>query len=526
MKKFLALFAAFVFISLASSAYAAANPFADVPAGHWAYDAVAQLAADGLISGYPDGTFKGPRQATRYEVAAMTARAVARADELHAGKKDLELLKKLVLEFKDELDALGVKVNKLDKRVGTLEQNMGGWKINGTLIFDASFSDKGWYNYSGGRNEFTKNVAALSFMKFIDQNTFFMGNMRMGFDSGQEGRGDISNIQWNIWFVNTKLPYDIDLRVGRWYEDFELWNNLYWAGHEKNSLFGCYRMDGFRLHKSWGQFEATAAAARNTRYDANLLTILGGSYIPQDTAIGEYMHYLLNLQWQPNERFKLGGLAYWWNADGGRAEQYDLGYDIYGIYADVALTQNINLKGVHYWQKLNNGFTQLPAYTFGKMKGVDTTSPTAWKAILDINQKLLKFTSLWVEYTQISNSFTNSNQQHVMDWSEYSYTPAITDNMPYGWDGTTKLWMVGADQRWNAKWLTFEKYSHADYGKDWVDDANNFTVGVTYQYTPAMAFSLIYDYIDYGDGAADPLSTRSYRSGSDHIIKFRTAVHF
>ncbi len=54
-------------VGAASTTFAAANPFSDVPAGHWAYDAVSQLAADGVIEGYGDGTYRGDRTITRYE---------------------------------------------------------------------------------------------------------------------------------------------------------------------------------------------------------------------------------------------------------------------------------------------------------------------------------------------------------------------------------------------------------------------------------------------------------------------------
>jgi hypothetical protein len=43
------------------------QPFSDTPANHWAYGAIAELAAKGLIDGYPDGTFKDDRAMTRYE---------------------------------------------------------------------------------------------------------------------------------------------------------------------------------------------------------------------------------------------------------------------------------------------------------------------------------------------------------------------------------------------------------------------------------------------------------------------------
>ena len=63
MKKFLTAAAAAAAIMTANTvSYAAANPFEDVPADHWAYDAVAQLAADGVIEGYGDGTYRGDQE--------------------------------------------------------------------------------------------------------------------------------------------------------------------------------------------------------------------------------------------------------------------------------------------------------------------------------------------------------------------------------------------------------------------------------------------------------------------------------
>lgn len=80
MKKSLAsaLTAAFM-VGAASTAFAAANPFADVPADHWAYEAVAQLAAEGIIEGYGDGSYRGQQEITRFEMAQMIAREIGRA---------------------------------------------------------------------------------------------------------------------------------------------------------------------------------------------------------------------------------------------------------------------------------------------------------------------------------------------------------------------------------------------------------------------------------------------------------------
>ena len=98
-------------VGAASTTFAAANPFSDVPAGHWAYDAITQLAADGVIEGYGDGTFRGDRQITRYEMAQMIAKAMAK----NPGGVDKALLDKLAAEFSDELNNLGVRVANLEK---------------------------------------------------------------------------------------------------------------------------------------------------------------------------------------------------------------------------------------------------------------------------------------------------------------------------------------------------------------------------------------------------------------------------
>ena len=90
-----------------------ANPFEDVPAEHWAYDAVAQLAADGVIEGYGDGTYRGTQEITRYEMAQMIARAMAK----QPSGADKALIDKLAAEFGEELANLGVRVAALEKTV-------------------------------------------------------------------------------------------------------------------------------------------------------------------------------------------------------------------------------------------------------------------------------------------------------------------------------------------------------------------------------------------------------------------------
>lgn len=86
----IALFVALVLLAgVSAPALAASNPFADVPADHWAYDAIIELAAVGLVEGYPDGTYGGSRMLTRYEAAMVFARTLARLESLvEAGVKE------------------------------------------------------------------------------------------------------------------------------------------------------------------------------------------------------------------------------------------------------------------------------------------------------------------------------------------------------------------------------------------------------------------------------------------------------
>lgn len=115
MKKTLlpALTTAFL-MGTSSPAFAAANPFSDVPADHWAYEAVAQLAAEGVIDGYGDGTYRGEQEITRYEMAQMVAKAMAKG-------KNSPALDKLAAEFADELNSLGVRVAALEKKVDNVK---------------------------------------------------------------------------------------------------------------------------------------------------------------------------------------------------------------------------------------------------------------------------------------------------------------------------------------------------------------------------------------------------------------------
>ena len=125
MKKSLVLAMAMA-LGVTASAYAA-NPFSDVPAGHWAYDSINKLAAAGVIEGYGDATFGGDKLMTRYEMAQIVAKAMAKGADVD----------KLAAEFADELDNLGVRVANLEKKADNVkisgETKLRYWNYDGDL---------------------------------------------------------------------------------------------------------------------------------------------------------------------------------------------------------------------------------------------------------------------------------------------------------------------------------------------------------------------------------------------------------
>jgi hypothetical protein len=120
-----------------------AQPFADVPTNHWAYDAIAELAAKGLVEGYPDGTFKGDRAMTRYEMAMVVARLLARIESIQipapqgpqVTAEDLAAIQRLINEFRAELAALGVRVTAIEEELNAIKARLDNVRITGRFRF-------------------------------------------------------------------------------------------------------------------------------------------------------------------------------------------------------------------------------------------------------------------------------------------------------------------------------------------------------------------------------------------------------
>ena len=186
-------------VGAASTTFAAANPFEDVAADHWAYDAVAQLAADGVIEGYGDGTYRGDQEITRYEMAQMVARAMAKSGVSAADKA---MIDKLAAEFADELNALGVRVAALEKKVDNV-------KWTGRVRY--RYINK---REEGNSNHKNTNQVLLRLEPTMQINKHWVGKARIDYGSGtnmDDAKNDTKATVDRIYVVGTYGKTTINL---------------------------------------------------------------------------------------------------------------------------------------------------------------------------------------------------------------------------------------------------------------------------------------------------------------------------
>jgi hypothetical protein len=510
MNKFAIAATVVVLAAFTIPAFAATNPFMDVPASHWAYDAVAQLAGRGVISGYPDGSYKGTQPATRYEMASIIVRALAKVDLEKASKQDVEMLKRLIVEFKDELGALGVKEDELDGRIAVLEDDIGGWSLSGQLRFDANFGtgDTNWYSDNNGsagqgKNQFDLNRYRLFINKRINENTYFTTRI------GTNGKGSSNTVELERYNVTMKLGWDVTMVVGLERFDWEADLGLYADG---DGYFGDYVRQLIQFKKDWGFANTQLVFARENDQVGT----------PNEkTPDNQYEQLLIAglANFNINEKFRAGLMFYYHMTDDELDRGPGLGntdHDLFtmGGYMGLALTPSIEVKGIYYHQSLGDTWARY---------GQFNDSANAWKVILDIKQPAVKYSSLWLEYGQIDNNFVKINGGVVQGFGVIeSVGVYMFKNKPFN-GNTTKLYGITARQQWNDKWRTYLRYYHADFDTPGLDEASNWTVGVGYRLNPAVEFMLAYDNVDFGDS---PTSNNEGRTGDDHQIRLRTVVSF
>ena len=214
MKKHLAVLAATAVLGVTSAF--AANPFSDVTPQDWAYQAVAQLASQGIINGYPDGTFKGQQNITRYEMAQMVAKALVRQDRVDAEQN--AIINRLANEFSAELNNLGV-------RVSTLENKVGNFKFTGDarVRYQGANTEENYYlndedTVSPKRSQFDYR-ARVKFEATVNDNTkavvrLATGNKEFGAAGNPKTTLDRVYVQHNFGKYATATVGRQDLFIG------------------------------------------------------------------------------------------------------------------------------------------------------------------------------------------------------------------------------------------------------------------------------------------------------------------------
>ena len=200
-KQFAAIFAATAVLGVTTAF--AANPFSDVTPDSWAYQAVSQLANAGIVNGYPDGTFKGQNNITRYEMAQMVAKAMANQDRANAEQQ--AMINRLADEFSNELNNLGVRVARLEDRVGNVKVT-GDARLryqdseHGKSTFDA----RARVQFNAKVNDRTDAVVRLT-----------SGNIEFGNSSMDKNGNKAGDAQIDRAYVNHKFGERVSLKAGR-----------------------------------------------------------------------------------------------------------------------------------------------------------------------------------------------------------------------------------------------------------------------------------------------------------------------
>ena len=206
------------------------NPFSDVSSDSWAYQAVSQLAAAGVVNGYPDGTFKGQKEITRFEMAQMIAKAMANQDRANAEQQ--AMINRLADEFSNELNNLGVRVGRLEDRVGNVKvtgdmrlRYLGAQEKNGHYVTDRTNLDSRDYS----QHSLFDARARVQFNAKVNDRTeavvrMTSGNIEFGDAHTPSGVGAIGlkpgTVIIDRAYVNHKFGERVSAKVGRFQQTF------------------------------------------------------------------------------------------------------------------------------------------------------------------------------------------------------------------------------------------------------------------------------------------------------------------
>ena len=233
----------------ATSAYAAQSAeilYSDVPADHWAVKAITQLNQEGIVTGYGDGTFKGDRAVTRYEMAQLIASA--RSHEKQATNEQKAMIEKLTAEFSEDLDSIGIRVTRLEEKSDNIKVS-GGFAQKAMKGIDGgnTYWEKAlWLNVDGQMTNGWRGHAGLDW-KYGSSNGF---NSEQGSSDEYVG-GDSVDVAGSIWELYAAGPVakNLDVKFGHFAPSLQ-------SGYVSNArVYGAeadYKVDDKTTIKAYG----------------------------------------------------------------------------------------------------------------------------------------------------------------------------------------------------------------------------------------------------------------------------------
>ena len=338
MKKILAIAAAAA-LTAGVSAFAA-NPFSDVSTDDWAYQAVSDLSDQGVVEGYPDGTFKGERNITRYELAQIIARLMAKEDQLNAEQR--ATLDKLAGEYADELANLGVRVSNLEKKVGNIY-----WSGDARMRYQNKAVDKA-DSWNGRMRINAKGQ--------VNDSTYVNGIM--AYDMDFKDNTQKNDVYMHQLFVNHNFGKDVSVRLGR--QPIAFGDQGGWLYGDANGY------DGAQIAYNNAKFGATVGYGRVNASDNDIVEPGAKDHDALFAKAGYDFGFA-----------KLG--ADYVKFDGDTSEGHDqLGAELYGVNLTIPV-QQFNVFG-EYWKDTTDNYD-----------GYDT----AWNAGLSYGKANWKKPGTW-----------------------------------------------------------------------------------------------------------------------------------
>ena len=511
MKRFILVFIVFASLYITEPVFAAStkNPFLDVPEGSWVYDAIARLASRGIISGYPDGLYRGKQSITRYEAASIIARAAAYLDRSKANANDIEiLLKKLAVEFRDELDTIGVRIDDIEKATALIRNRLDGWRLSGRVRMDSEYRNSENIG-NAGLGDARLNVERW----FGDRsNAYFLAQMRA---NNTEGDDTLSAFRMHYFYTRIPFYFGSFITAGL-------------AGADDLDARFAYVTPVSGRYSTWGWFDDTPHPMM--RLDINFVILNFTAYVSHGKVNGSGGSIFSNGVWEPyspdawniftnldvklNQYLGFGlGAQYLihddWNfPDSSIKGQGKAWSDIFTSWlgVDYNFMNGATLHGIVYYQKADTDDNY-----WGKGNVKDRPDGgIAWRAALDLNQDVLKFTSLYIEYMRMGCGFytlegiENNILLGDMEYDKVSFFGNVANN-------SLSMWKLGANQRWSDKLSTWLFYADIDGSacggySDISVGLRQYGIGVEFAYSNNVIFGL--NYLKW-DGK-DSLSDKSY----------------